>query len=249
MAADELPAALSAWLTDPTELARTQQRALALGLRDGARQIAAAALALAQTHRTSVAQPTARERLRLLALRGMLQVDGLYQRWHRLQPVGEMLYVGSSRYRGPAIEFPDGSRIVPGDQVGTLHLNNARVLRLDGQSARHAAQHFGHLFIDSMRLLAERTRSDPLLAQLVGFQAVSWLGSRGQQFGFCPQPLPASARTQLLKAYFRLMVWVFAPAAQTRAAARLEPTRYWISHAQLQRHFASDHPCDPQAPP
>lgn len=43
------------------------------------------------------------------------RVDDLYRNRHRLQPVGEVLYMGRSRYLGPAMEFADG-------KIGRAHV-------------------------------------------------------------------------------------------------------------------------------
>lgn len=241
---DGVPAAIEALLVNPGELARMKQRADALGRRDGAAQVAAAALALAQTQRDQPPLPTPGERWRRFAQRCLLGVDHLYQRWRRLQPVGEVLYVGRSRYRGPSLAFADGSRLAPGDLVGTLHFNNARILRIQADSARRAALRFAPLMLESMRLLAQRTRHDPQFADLSGYHAVTWMPAHGQQLGFLSQPLPPGPLRQLLGGYFRLLVWAFAPAAQTRVEARPEPTTYWLSREQLLQHFdaAPEHP-------
>ena len=40
-----------------------------------------------------------------------------------------------------------------------------------------------------------------------------------------------------MAAYFRLLVWAFAPAEETRAAARPDPTIYWLTRKELRRRF------------
>ena len=240
---EDLPAALASLLANPAELAEVQGRAWTLGRRDGAAQVAQAALAFARSGSRREAESPQMQRMRHIAQRCLGWVDGLYHRWHRLQPVGEVLYVGRSRYRGPAMVFADGTRLAPGDFVGTLHFNNARFPSIEADTSRRAALRFTRLMLESLRILAERGRRDPLFAGLTVYHAVSWLRPHGKQIGFLTQPFPDGPRNRLMAAHFRLLVWAFAPAQETRAAARPEPTIYWLTREQLRSRFA-DVPAD-----
>lgn len=165
------------------------------------------------------------------------RVDDLYRNRHRLQPVGEVLYVGRSRYRGPAMEFADGTRLAPGDLVGTLHFNNARFTRIEADTSRRAALRFARLMLESMHILADRARRDPMFSDLAVYHAVSWLPPHGQRIGFITEPFPDGSKKRVIAAYFRLLVWAFAPAEQTRASARPDPTIYWLTRKELRRRF------------
>jgi UDP-N-acetylglucosamine:LPS N-acetylglucosamine transferase len=239
VAEDELPAAVESLLDRRDELVRVQDRAWSLGRRDGAARIAALALDCAQARTRRPAPPARIGWGRSIAQRCLRAVDALYHAQHRLQPVGEMLYVGRRRYRGPPMEFADGTRIAPGDFVGTLHFNNARFLQIEADSARRAASRFAPLMLDSLRNLAERVRREPPWSDLPVYHGVSWLGPHGRGIGFQTQPVPQGYGTRLRAAYFRLLVWAFAPAAQTRASARPEPTLYWLTRKQLLRRFGA----------
>lgn len=234
---DELLAGLESLLANPGELARIQQRAWTLGKRDGAARIAESALALAQSRRRSEAGPALMERVRQITQDGLRRVDDLYRKRHRLQPVGEVLYVGRARHRGPAMEFADGTRLAPGDLVGTLHFNNARFPRIKADTSGGAALRFARLMLESMHILANRARRDPLFSDLAVYHAVSWLPPHGQRVGFITEAFPEGPRKRLLAAYFRLLVWAFAPAEQTRASARPDPTIYWLTRKHLLRRF------------
>lgn len=168
------------------------------------------------------------------ALRG---VDDLYHRRHELQPVGEVLYAGRARYRGPAMEFADGTRLAPGDFIGKLHFNNARFARIEADSAARAARHFARLMLASMHGLADRARRDAGFADLAVYHAVTWLPPHGRGVGFVTEPFPAGPRNRLIAAYCRLLIWAFAPAEQTRASARPEPTVYWLTRRELLTRF------------
>ena len=181
------------------------------------------------------------EWLRQIIQYGLLKVDRLYRWRHRLQPVGEVLVVGRSRYRGPAMEFADGTRLAAGDFIGTLHFNNARFPQIDGATSRRAALRFARLMLESLQLLANNTRHDPVFSDLAVYHAISWLPPHGWRVGFITQPFPSGAKKRLLGAYFRLLVWAFAPAQQTRDSARPDPTIYWLTRQELLRQFADAH--------
>lgn len=235
---DDLPTALEALLANPVALAEIQDRAWALGRRDGAAGVAQAALVLAQSRSHQKPDSPRMQLMRHIAQRCLGRVDALYHRWHGLQPVGEVLYVGRTRYRGPTMTFADGTQLKAGDFMGTLHFNNARFTRMEAHTPTQAAFRFTRLMLESMRVLAEQGRRDPLFSELAVYHAVSWLRPHGAQIGFFTQPVPAGPRKYFLNLYFRLLVWVFAPAQKTRAAARPEPTIYWLTREQLRLRFA-----------
>lgn len=234
---DELCSAVEALLADPIALADIQDRAWALGRRDGAAQVAEAVLTTAQSRHPQKPHTPHVEWLRQVAQYCLGKVDKLYHRWHGLQPIGEILYVGRTRYRGPTITFADGTQLKSGDLMGTLHLNNARFPDLEADTSIQAAFRFTRLMVASMRILAEQGRQNPLFSELTVYNAVSWLGPHGARVGFHTQPVPPGARKYLSSLYFRLLVWTFAPAQETRASASPEPTIYWLTREQLLQCF------------
>jgi len=234
---DDLLAGIESLLANPGELARIQHRAWTLGKRDGASRIAELALALAQSRSHSEAVHTLMDRVRQITQSCLRRVDDAYRNRHRLQPVGEVLYVGRSRYRGPAMEFADGTRLAPGDLVGTLHFNNARFPQIEADTSRRAALRFVRLMLESMHILADRARQDPMFSDLAVYHAVSWLPPHGQRIGFITEPFPDGPKKRLIAAYFRLLVWAYAPAEQTRATARPDPTIYWLTRKELLQRF------------
>ena len=234
---DALCLAVEDLFANPVALAEIQDRAWALGRRDGAAGVAEAALMAAQSRTPQKPHTPRMEWLRQIAQRCLGKVDKMYHRWHGLQPIGEVLYVGRTRYRGPAITFADGTQLKAGDFMGTLHLNNARFPSLEADTSIQAAFRFTRLMLASMRILAEQGRHDPLLSELRVYNAVSWLGPHGAQVGFHTQPVPPGPRKYLSSLYFRLLVWTFAPAQQTRASASPEPTIYWLTREQLLQRF------------
>jgi UDP-N-acetylglucosamine:LPS N-acetylglucosamine transferase len=244
---EDLAATVAALLGDRQRLAQMQARAWQLGHRDSALQVVAIARKRSDEAR-AVARPATRfggrilERARLIVQGAMRGVDDLYRRHRGLQPVGEALYVGRTRYHGPVREFDDGTRLVPGDVIGTLHFNNSRLSRIEADSAARAALRFARLMLDSMRALAARARQDAAHSEPAIYHAVTWLPPHGRAIGFCTEAYPDGARKRLLAAYFRLLVWAFAPAEQTRAAARPTPTVYWLTRNELLQRFGAT--CD-----
>lgn len=226
-------------LEDRPRLALMQARAWDLGHRDSAQRVVEIALMLEGRARARP-QPNAvslGDRMRLLARSALYKVDDLYHRRHELQPVGEVLYAGRTRYHGPEREFADGTRLAPGDYIGTLHFNNARFPRIQANTASHAALRFARLMLESMRSLADRAGRDDVFSELAVYHAVTWLPPHGKRIGFITEPFPDGPRRRLIAAYFRLLVWAFAPAEQTRASATPNPTIYWLTRKELRRRF------------
>ena len=93
-------------------------------------------------------------------------VDELYRLRHALQQVGPILLVGRDRYSGPVRRFPDGTELRPGDPLGTLHFDNARIAALEGEAPTAIGLRFTRLLIASLRELAELARAEAPFAEL-----------------------------------------------------------------------------------
>jgi hypothetical protein len=220
-----------------------QERAWELGHRDSAQRVVEIAQTVSRNARAgtrpqpSSAGKNSMERIRQITQGGLRKVDDLYRRRHGLQPVGEVLHAGRARYHGPAREFPDGTRLALGDFIGTLHFDNARIARIEADTAARAARCFARLMLESLRILADRAHRDGMFSDLAVYHAVTWLAPHGERIGFITEPFPAGLRKRLLSAHSRLLVWAFAPARQTRANARPDPTVYWLTRRELLRQF------------
>lgn len=176
------------------------------------------------------------EWLRQAIQKALRQIDRRYQRAHRLQPVGPVLYVGRARYRGPVMQFADDTLLEPGEDVGMLHFNNERFTQIEGGSSRGTALGFARLMIQSLHDLARRARTDPRLCDLAVYHAVSWLPAHGQRIGFICAPYPEGLKKRWMTLHFKLLVWAFAPARDSRSAWP-DPHYFWMTRKELLKRF------------
>jgi hypothetical protein len=170
----------------------------------------------------------------------MLKVDRLYQRRFALRAVGSALYLGVAPYRGEPVHFRDGTGLVAGELIGTLHFNNANALAA-GERAQNndlAGVRFVQLLRDSLIALAESVRGNPdWLANVNVFHGVTWVPPAGGKYGFQSEEYPAGIKRRWLSLHFRLLMWTFAPSARTRATAIASPRVFWITRGELLENF------------
>jgi hypothetical protein len=69
------------------------------------------------------------------------------------------------------------------------------------------------------------------------FQGVTWIPAHGEVVGFVSTPMPMTWRTRLLARHFRLLMWVFAPAARIRARGDAAPRLYWLTRTALEHNL------------
>jgi hypothetical protein len=177
--------------------------------------------------------------LRLLARRILERVDRVYRRWHRLRPVGPLMLVGLTRYSGPARRFPDGATLAPGDPLGTLHFDNARLAALSHDSPNATGLKFARQLFRSMRSLGELAMHDEDFRDVAVFQGIGWI-RHGGELGLIHEPFPPGARRRFLARYLRLLVWAFAADERTAAQTHPEPTVTWLTRNVLLERFARE---------
>ncbi|HUG97969.1 MAG TPA: hypothetical protein VMQ83_02180 [Gammaproteobacteria bacterium] len=176
-------------------------------------------------------------RLRLFARRILERVDRLYRRWHHLRPVGPLMFVGLTRYRGPARSFADGATLAPGDPLGTLHFDNARLAALGHDSPNATGLQFARQLFRSMRSLGELAMHDEEFRDVAVFQGIGWI-RHGGELGLVHEPFPPGPRRRFLARYLRLLVWAFAADERTAAQVHPEPTVTWLTRDVLLERFA-----------
>jgi hypothetical protein len=171
--------------------------------------------------------------LRRCAQAALGLVDTWYYRRYRLRTLGPVLFLGQARYRGPELRFEDGTLLRDNDPIGRLHFNNASIAALGEGSLQRVGFRFAKLMRQSLRTLAEVAQSDPSLREVSVFQGMTWLPAHGEVVGFVSTPMPKGWRTRLLAGHFRLLMSVFAPAAQIRERGNAEPRLYWLTRTAL----------------
>jgi peptidoglycan-N-acetylglucosamine deacetylase len=179
------------------------------------------------------------KRARSLARTCLAGVDRLYRRWHRLRPVGPLMLVGRTRYRGPARRFADGATLEPGDPLGTLHFDNTRLAALGTGSATGTGLQFARQLFRSMRSLGELVTQDEDFRDIAVFRGIGWI-RHGGDLGFLHEPLPPGPRQRFLARYLRLLVWAFAAEERTAERTRPEPTVTWLTRDVLLTNFTRE---------
>ena len=174
--------------------------------------------------------------LRALVQSGLRGVDRAYHRVHDLNGVGPLLYVGRARHRGPAIQFPDRTVLEDGDAIGTLHFNNDRCISIDGRNARSAALEFVRLMLQSLHELAQLARQDPAFENLAAFHGISWIPAHGARMGFLSSPYPDGLKKRWMQWHFKVLIWAFAPARESRLAEP-DPHHFWLTRTELLQRF------------
>lgn len=163
-------------------------------------------------------------------------IDGWYYRRHRLRTLGPVLFLGHARYHGPVLRFDDGTVLQEDDPIGRLHFNNASIAALGEGSMHRVGFRFAKLMRESLRQLAEVAQADPELRDVRVFQGVTWIPAHGEVVGFVSTPMPKNWRTRFLTAHFRMLSWVFAPAAKIRGRGNTEPRLYWLTREALAKN-------------
>lgn len=177
--------------------------------------------------------------LRLLARRCLGTVDRAYRRWHRLRPVGPVMYIGRTRYRGPERHFADGTTLRPDDLIGTMHFDNQRLAALANDSPSATGLHFARLVFPSLRRLGDLLQTDEAFREVAVVQGVGWF-HHGAELGVVNEPVPPGPRRRFLSWYLRLLVWTFAPDERRARSVRPEPTVTWITRGVLLTRFARE---------
>lgn len=179
------------------------------------------------------------KRTRSLARTCLTAIDRLYRRMHHLRPAGPLMLVGTTRYRGPARRFPDGTALEPGDLLGTLHFDNARVAALETGTPTATGLQFARGLFRSMRSIGELVKNDAAFQDVAVFQGIGWI-RHGGELGLIHEPFPPGPRQRWLAWYLHLLVWAFAAEEHTAAHTRPEPTVTWLTRDVLLARFARE---------
>ena len=160
-------------------------------------------------------------------------VDVIYHWRHKSKPVGPMMLVNAVVHDGPDKAFADGTLVKQGDVIGAIHFDNRVTSRLASHSSRAAAQRFVRLLLESLAALAQKAANDSAYARYPAYVGITWLPPHGVKMGFETEPMPEGGRRRYLTRFFRLLVWVVAPAQETRDSAKPEPIVFWMTKKRL----------------
>jgi hypothetical protein len=164
-------------------------------------------------------------------------LDVVYRQLFRLRPVGALLYIQPSTYRGPERQLGE-TLLRPGDPVGIIHFNNQALEQAQAaRSSRHGGFVFARLLIQALQALADRVQHDPEMRKVAGFYGISWIPPHGGKVGFVAEPLPDNWRTRCRAAYFRMLLFAFSPTTAAAVGSSLRAHEWWMSRDQLLQNF------------
>lgn len=178
--------------------------------------------------------------LRALSRPLLRVVDIVYHWRHKSEPVGPMLLVNAAIHDGPDKQFADGTLVKHGDVICAFHFDNRVTANLTSRSSRAAALEFKRLLVESFTALARKSIEEPGYAQYAAYCGITWMPPHGAKLGFETEPLPEGDRKRFLMRFFRILVWIVAPAKDTRGSARFEPTAFWMTRKTLHSLYLDD---------
>ena len=187
-----------------------------------------------------------------------LQYESLFHLVFRLKPVegsgGEpSIHYRKVTYNGPPVELKDGTRIVKGDPVAEMHLDNGMLRRLAARSSSPIAViiHLIRELETSLPNLAKRVLSDPDTSSVRAIYGVSMLNKGADKLGFQIFDLPDNLFAKVSRIYLRLLFRVLTAApkrtdksrkskSSNRASQTLSPRMLFISREDMARFAMQD---------
>ena len=162
-------------------------------------------------------------------------LDRWFERRYKIRPIGDGGFVfrlGLIRHSGPRFEFQDGTVIRPGDQVGELHLDNARAAALHAQG--RAGFRFRREVFRVLPVLAQDLQNRPEYRFLPAVFGASLLWAEAERAGFEHRPYPAFTRWWLTWWERHLLVQ-YHPAGRERLTVgrRTEVRQIWMTRRTL----------------
>ena len=170
-------------------------------------------------------------------------VDRLYRRWHGLEEVGGLFYVGRGIWRGAGRRLEDGTELASGDAILHLHLNSQLVAADAAGSASAAAAglRFARRFVPACRAVARKVREEPGWRDVVAVYAVGWVSPYvGEPWGFEFERLPGGLRTRFIRWHLGNLLAAATPPGQSRRRPRPWPMAMWMSRRRLCERFLDE---------
>lgn len=146
------------------------------------------------------------------------------------------------QHHGKSIACQDGHRILAGDWVGELHLDNRQVLRLTcAYSADRAALRTARMLHDAMKQISRELDSNPELIKVQALTGITLL-HRGiiHGIGFEQHPIESKWQQRLCEMYLRFLLLVLHPEGKQRvqhSTEKLSPMMLVISKQSLKERY------------
>jgi hypothetical protein len=157
--------------------------------------------------------------------------------------------IGRSEARAP-VSLADGTRLRPGEVIGTLHFWNEQMPRYSRNGPDLAwARAMRDRVLHSLRALAEYIESEPGWEEIRALHGAAALSARldaqlrrvAERYGFERLPASESHRRRLHALGDSLMVWgltrAFQPAALPRQAFLRHHSDFWMSRTTLRQRY------------
>lgn len=184
--------------------------------------------------------------------RGFLRFWRLYERLSlsaarppqpiRGAPSGIFL-VRFTRYHGPTVTLPDGTKINPGDTVAELHLHNARVPDLATRGGAFTLLRMMAGDLGALAAWIERSAEAEPPAKMRAVVGLTLLGRAAGRLGFSVRERPHTFKAWLDRLFMTGLLALYSPEGLARLARGTTygtyPTEVWMSRATLQRRYGS----------
>ena len=166
-------------------------------------------------------------------------IDLVYHWRYQSEPIGDLLMIGRTEYAGKEQTFEDGTVVRDGDLIGTFHVNNRVIEKVNDLSATAtgAALELRKLFQRSLEELAGIAVRDQQYSGIQVYRGVTWVPRRGRQLGFFTESIPDGPRKTVTIWISRLMMFGMSPARVGKKSQKIDLTTYWLTKNQLLKRY------------
>ena len=159
----------------------------------------------------------------------------------------DLLRVQFTRFHGPSITLPDGTRVQSGDRIVELHIHNATLASVAG---RANGWQLLRMLMGDLAGLAEWSRSADFPADIRAFYGYTLLSRGAPRLGFTLRTRPSSFRTWLDGFFLTGLLVLYNPRGRGRLSQGTtygsEPVEVWMSRAELERRYGHSPEPEPQ---
>lgn len=178
--------------------------------------------------------------------RGLLLAWRLWERfaswWWKAPPIPGAPYgifrLRFTTYGGEAIEFPDGTRVLPGDRVGEFHINN-RALVENAQKSRWDLLPRAR---EDLQALARWSQS-PDFPTVDAFYGVTLLGRGAARLGMVVRPRPVTLYRRFERIYLSGLLLLYSYEGERRynrgETRAIYPEEVWLTRKELLRRYGA----------